>query len=121
LSLLSAPGPDVPPCRRTSLEFTTPRDVFVRIEGSAAFGAFDLRTTVYLPRDDTVTPSSRNDGLPLRLMSRLNEKTASAAVSGVPSAKCTFRRRLKTNVFASFDAVHDCTRSGRGCARSPPL
>jgi hypothetical protein len=88
--------------------------VFVRIDGSAAFGVFDFRTTVYFPRDDTVTPSRRKDGLPLRLMSRLNEKTASAAVSGVPSAKCTFLRSWKTNVFASLDAVHERTRSGRG-------
>ena len=66
-------------------------------------------------------PSSRKDGLPLMLISRLNEKTASAAVSGVPSAKRTSRRRLKTNILASLDTVHECTSSGRGCARSPPL
>jgi hypothetical protein len=72
---------------RTSLEFTTPRDVFVRIDGSAAFGVFERRMTVYLPPAETVTPSSRKEGFPLRLMRRLNEKTASAAVSGVPSAK----------------------------------
>jgi hypothetical protein len=100
---------------------TTPSDVFVRIEGSAAFGVFERRTTVYLPRADTVTPSSKNDGFPLRLIKRRKEKTASAEVSGVPSAKWTFRRRRKTNVFASLDADHDCTRSGLGWARSPPL
>ena len=68
-----------------------------------------------------MTPASRKDGLPLRFMSRLNEKTASAEVSGVPSAKRTFRRSWKMNVFASLDTFHDCTSSGRGWARSPPL
>src|SRR6266511_2849740 len=42
-------------------------------------------------------------------------------VSCVPSAKWTFLRKRKTNVFASLDADHDCTSSGRGWARSPPL
>ena len=85
------------------------------------FGAFERSTTVYLPRAEGVTPSSRKAGLPLRLIRRRNEKTASAEVSGVPSAKRTFLRRLKMNVFAFFDADHDCTSRGTGWARSPPL
>ena len=67
-----------------------PVDVFARIAGSCVAGVFDLRTTVYLPFADAVTPSSRKDGLPLRLIRRRNEKTTSADVSGVPSAKWTF-------------------------------
>ena len=121
LSDLSAPTAEVPPCLRTSLELTIPSDVFVRIDGNAVAGVVDRRTTVYLPRAEAVTPSSKNDGFPFRLIRRRNEKTASAEVSGVPSAKWTFLRRLKTNVFASFDAFHDCTSMGTGCARSPPL
>jgi hypothetical protein len=106
---------------RTSFELTIPSDVFVRIDGSAVAGVVERSTTVYLPRADAVTPSSKKDGLPLRLIKRRKEKTASAEVSGVPSAKWTFFRRLKTNVFASLDAVHERTSCGIGCARSPPL
>ena len=69
----------------------------------------------------TVMPASRNDGLPLRLIRRLHEKTTSAEVSGVPSAKCTFFFSWNVNVFASLLAVHDCTSSGIGWARSLPL
>src|SRR2546421_302111 len=98
----------------------TPSDVFVRIDGSAVFGVFERRTTVYLPRAEGVTPSSRKAGFPLRLIRRRNEKTASFAVSGVPSAKCTFVRRWNTNVLAFFDAVHVLTSSGIGWARSLP-
>ena len=120
LSVLSALAASVPPCLRTSFEFTTPSDVLVRIDGSAVFGVFERRTTVYLPRAEGVTPSSRKAGFPLRLIRRRNEKTASCAVSGVPSAKWTLVRRWKTNVFASFDAVHERTSSGIGWARSLP-
>jgi hypothetical protein len=121
LSFLSAPTAAVPPCLFTSFELTIPSDVFVRIDGIAAFGVFDLSTTVYLPRAATVTPSSRNDGFPLMLIRRRKENTASAAVSGVPSAKCTSLRRLKTYVFAPLETDHDLTSSGTGCATSPPL
>src|SRR5436853_577370 len=84
-------------------------------------GAIMLRTTVYLPFADGVTPSSRKAGLPLRLIKRRNEKTTSADVSGVLSAKWTFFFSLNVNVFASFVADHDCTSIGTGCAMSPPL
>ena len=66
-------------------------------------------------------PASRNAGFPLRLISRLSEKTTSAEVSGVPSAKCTFCLSWNVNVFAPFDAFHDCTSSGIGVVRSPLL
>ena len=121
LSAVSAPTAAVPPCALTSFELTTPVDGFVRIEGSCVAGVADLRTTVYLPFADAVTPSSRKAGLPLRLTRRRNEKTASADVIGVPSAKWTFFFIWKTNVFASFDADHDWTSCGTGCAMSPPL
>src|SRR6266516_20037 len=89
LSVLSALAASVPPCLRTSFELTTPSDVLARIAGSAVFGTFECRITVYLPRAEAVTSARRNDGLPFRLISRRNEKTASCAVSGVPSAKWT--------------------------------
>src|SRR5436853_3214033 len=85
LSVLSASGASVPPCALTSFELTTPSDVFARIAGSAVFGVFDLSTTPYLPLGATLTSASRKDGLPFRLIRRLNEKTTSAEVSGVPS------------------------------------
>src|ERR1044071_1339424 len=87
LSAFAAFAASVPPCFFTSFEFTTPSDVFARIAGSAVFGTFERRTTVYLPREDGVIPSSRNEGFPFRLMSRRNENKRSAAVSVLPSAE----------------------------------
>src|SRR5438067_6980706 len=121
LSVLSASAASVPPCALTSFELTIPSDVFARISGSAVFGTFDFRTTPYLPFAATLTSASRNDGLPFRLIRRLNEKTTSAEVSGVPSAKWTFFFSLNVNVFASFDAVYDSASCGTGCATSAPL
>ena len=93
LSVLSAPGRSVAPWARASFEFTIPSDVFATIAGIAVFGVFERSTTVWVPRAETVTPPSRKAGLPLRLISRRNEKTTSAAVMGVPSAKRMSRRR----------------------------
>src|SRR5439155_22066821 len=121
LSVLSASAASVPPFFRTSFELTIPVDGFARIAGSWVAGAFERTITVYRPFAANVMSARREDGLPLRLTSRWNEKTASAARSGVPSAKRAFRFRLNVNVFASFDAVHDCTSSGIECAMSPPL
>ena len=120
LSVLAAPGLSVPPCCLTSFEFTTPRDVFARIAGIAVFEVFERSTTPYLPAALVVTPASRNDGLPLRLTSRLNENTTSADVRGVPSAKWTFRLSWNVYVFASSVTRHDWTRSGIGWATSEP-
>src|SRR3954467_15543508 len=90
LSRLSAPTDAVPPCCLTSFALTTPVDGFARIAGSCPAGVFELITTAYLPCGLITMPVSRNAGLPLRLMSRLSEKTTSADVSGAPFAKCTF-------------------------------
>ena len=92
------------PWARASFEFTIPSDVFATIAGIAVFGVFERRTTVCVPRADVVTPASRKDGLPLRLTSRRNEKTTSAAVIGVPSANRMSRRSSNVYVFASLDA-----------------
>jgi hypothetical protein len=81
-----------------------PSDVFATIAGMAVFGVAERRTTVNLPRADTVTPASRNDGLPLRLIRRRNEKTTSAAVICVPSANLMSRRRSNVYVLPPFDA-----------------
>src|ERR1044072_7867975 len=75
LSALAALAASVAPCCFASFEFTIPSEVFATIDGSAVFGAFERRTTPYLPAALTVTPASRNDGLPLRLIRRRNEKT----------------------------------------------
>src|SRR5437762_2138753 len=85
VSALLALAASVPPFLRTSLELTIPVEGFARIAGSAVFGVFDFTTTVYLPLADAVTPASRKDGLPFRLISRFSEKTTSPAPSGVPS------------------------------------
>jgi hypothetical protein len=81
-----------------------PSDVFATIAGSAVFGVAERRITVYLPREETLTPASRKDGLPFRLMSRRNENTTSAAVIGVPSANRMSRLSWNVYVFASRDA-----------------
>jgi len=55
------------------------------------------------------------------LINRLNEKTTSAEVSGVPSENTMPLRRVNVKVFASFVAFHDVATSGKGCATSAPL
>ena len=95
LSDLAAPGLSVPPCSLTSFELTMPSEVFARIAGRAVLDVAERTTTPYLPAAFVVTPASRKDGLPLRFTSRLNENTTSAEVSGVPSAKWTFRLSWK--------------------------
>jgi hypothetical protein len=121
LSVLAASFASVPPCFLTSFELTTPSDVLARIAGRAVFGVVDLSTTTYLLGAETVTPASRKDGLPFRLIRRRYEKTTSAAVIGVPSAKWTFRFRLSVKRFASRDALQELASSGTGWATSVPL
>ena len=121
LSLLSAPGEELPPCAFTSFELTMPSDVLVTITGIAGFGVAEWRTTLYLPVALIVMPASRNDGFPFRLINRLYEKTTSAEVSGVPSENLMSLRSVNVNVLASFEAFHEVATSGRGCATSAPL
>jgi hypothetical protein len=94
----------VAPFRRASRELTTPSDVFATIAGIEVFGVRERKMTVYRPRCDTVTPERRNAGFPFRLIRRRNEKTTSAAVIGVPSAKRMSRRRSNVYVRPPFDA-----------------
>src|SRR5215469_13254849 len=105
LSDLSAPGWSVPPCALTTAEFTMPSAGFGTMNGMAGFGSFDVSTTVDGSGAVTVTPSSRKDGLPWMLISRLNEKRTSADVSGVPSENLTSFRSVNVYVLASADAV----------------
>src|SRR5665213_3471389 len=121
LSDLSAPTEAVPPCALTSFELTMPSDVFVTITGMAGLAVAEWSTTPYAPLGFAVTPASRKDGLPFRLTRRLNEKTTSADVSGVPSENLMSLRSVKVKVLASFVAVHEVATSGSGCATSPPL
>ena len=94
-----------------------PVDGLARIDRSCAVGMLDLTTTVYLSLADTLTPARRNAGFPFRLTSRLSEKTTSADVSGVPSAKWTSRLSRNVNVLAPL-LVQERTSSGIGWARS---
>ena len=94
-----------------------PVDGLARIAGSCGAGVLDSITTVYVSFADTLNPERRYAGLPFRLTSRLSEKTTSADVSGVPSAKWT--SLLSRNVNALGAALdQDLTSSGIGCARS---
>src|SRR4051794_2483879 len=95
LSVLSASAAADPPFAFTTFELTIPREVLATSTGIAGFGVFDFMTTVFLPFAEVAMPASRKDGLPFRLTSRLNEKTTSADVNGVPSEKCTSLRSEK--------------------------
>ena len=95
LSALAAFAASVPPFFFTSAELRTPVDGFARITGSWVAGVFERMTTVYFDGAETVMPASRNDGLPFRFWSRRSDHTTSAEVSGVPSAKWTFRLSWK--------------------------
>ena len=114
LSFWSAPTEALPPCCFRSFELTMPVDGLARIAGNCPAGVLERMMTRYLPDGLMTTPSSRNAGLPFRLIRRLSEKTTSADVSLSPFAKCTFGFRLKVNVFAPFDAFHEDTSSGTG-------
>ena len=116
-SAVAASTASVPPCDLTSFELTMPVDGLARIEGSCAAGVLDSIATVYASFADTLNPERRNAGLPFRLTSRLSEKTTSAEVSGVPSAKWTFLFSRNVNDLASA-LVQDRTSSGIGWARS---
>src|SRR5262252_2277278 len=94
VSDLSAPGWALPPCAFTTVEFTMPSAGLGTMNGMAGLGSFDVSTTVLASGAVTVTPSSRNDGLPCRLIRRLNEKATSADVSGVPSENFTSLRSV---------------------------
>src|ERR1700723_2385705 len=98
-----------------------PSEVFVTIAGIAGLGVDDLMTTVYLPFADVLTPASRNDGLPRRLIRRLYENTTSAAVSGVPSENLMFLRRVNVYTFAWSETVYFVATSGSGWDTSAPL
>ena len=102
LSALAALAAAVPPCSRTSFELTMPVDGFARIDRQLRWRVSSSASRPCTsPAAETVTPASRKAGFPFRLMSRFSEKTTSAEVSGVPSAKWTFRLSWNANVFAS--------------------
>src|SRR5579872_5271963 len=98
-----------------------PRAGLGMMNGIAGFGVSDVRTTVEASGAVTVMPASRNEGLPLMLISRLKENSTSADVSGVPSENLMSLRSLNVNVFASDDAVYELATSGTGVAESEPL
>ena len=95
LSALAAFAASLPPFFFTSAELRTPVDGFARITGNCVAGVFERATTVYFEGAETVIPASRNDGLPFRFTSRRSDQATSADVSGVPSAKWTFRLSWK--------------------------
>ena len=77
---------------------------FGMMKGTAGLAVLDVRTTVEASGVETVMPLSRNDGLPLMLISRLNEKATSADVRAVPSENLMSVRSLNVNVLASGEA-----------------
>src|SRR6266566_3118480 len=114
VSVVAAPGASTPPLLLTTLELTIASAGLVTMYGSAGFGLVDLITTVEALGAETLTPLSSTDGAPARLMTRLNENTTSAAVSGVPSENMTAWRRLNVNVLASSDDVNEAATAGAG-------
>ena len=95
LSALAALAASVPPFFFTSAELRMPVDGFARITGSCVAGVFERITTVYFDGAETEVPASRNAGFPFRFTRRLSDQATSAEVSGVPSAKRTFRLSWK--------------------------
>src|SRR5918997_2977860 len=75
----------VPPFAVTTFELTIDSAGLGRMYGRAAFGSALVSTTVESSFLATVTPSSRNDGLPFTPITRCSEKTTSSAVTGLPS------------------------------------
>src|SRR5207247_10762888 len=102
----SGHGVSVPPSDFTTLELTMAKAGLGMMNGIAGFAFLDVRTTVEASGAETVTASRRNDGLPLMLLSRLNENATSAEVSCVPSVNLMWLRSLKVKVLAADDA--DC-------------
>ena len=64
------------------------------MNGIAGLGAALVSTTVLASGALTVIPAIKKDGFPLRLATRLSEKTTSAEVTGVPSEKTASLRSL---------------------------
>ena len=98
-----------------------PRAGFGMMNGIAGFAFLEVSTTVEASGAETVTPSRRKEGLPLMLISRLNENATSAEVSCVPSVNLMSLRSLKVKVLASDDAVYELATAGTGVAESAPL
>src|ERR1700687_6483206 len=98
-----------------------PRAGLGMMKGIAGFAVPDVSTTVEASGVETVIPLSRNEGLPLMLIRRLNEKATSAEVSGVPSENLMSVRSLKVKVFASDEAGYELATRGTGVAESDPL
>src|SRR3979411_1905923 len=94
---------------------------FGMMKGMAGFALFEVSTTVGASGAGHVTPSRRNDGLPLMLISRLNEKRTSAEVNDVPSENLMSVRSLNVKIFASDDALYELATAGSGVAESVPL
>src|SRR5256885_13457419 len=98
-----------------------PRAGLGMMNGIAGFGASEVSTTVDGSGAVTVMPASRNEGLPLMLISRLKENRTSADVRVVPSENLMSLRSLNVNVLASDDAVYELATCGTGVAESEPL
>ena len=77
---------------------------------------------MYGPGAVTVSRRSRNDGRPSRLIRRRNEKTTSAEVRGVPSAKWASCRSRKVQSFVPFGArVRVGEQRNRSAGRARPV
>ena len=100
LSVLSAPGRSVAPWARASFEFTIPSDVFATIAGIAGSALRAEHDRVGATRGDGHA-AEQEGWVALEVDQPRNEKTTSAAVMGVPSAKRMSRRRSNVYVFAS--------------------
>ena len=96
-----------------------PSDVLVTITGIAGFGVVEWSTTCTCRRRD-VMPASRNEGFPFRLINRLNEKTTSAEVSGVPSENTMSLRSVNVKVLASFEAFQEVATQVEDARRRRP-
>jgi len=94
----------VPPLAFTTFELTIDSAGLGRMNGRAGFGVALVRTTVLASFFATVTPSSRNDGLPFIPIRRCRENTTSSAVIGEPSENTRPWASGRVSVFASGES-----------------
>ena len=117
-SSASAPGWSVPPFSMTTSLLTMPSVGVGMMRGSAGLGCSATRRTVEASTASAVTPSIRNEPLPLSSRTRLSEKATSAASTGEPSENTASSRSVNVNSVASSLASHDSARPGIGSVTS---
>ena len=78
-------------------------------------------TTRYLPDGLTTMPVEQERRVPLQVDQPVEREDDVGRRQRVAVREVHVRLQVEVNVFAPFDAFHEETSSGTGCARSPLL